>query len=109
MTGLSPEKAAQFARGPGFVSAQATTTTSGIAALLPNADIDDYVFEPYVLQTPKSPHADARCLSFSFAGFPVHTTHNCHLVSDRHLVVQCRSDWNESDCNVWRHTGAATQ
>lgn len=46
MTGLHPEKAAQFARGPDFVSAEATTDASGIRALLPAAKIDDYVFEP---------------------------------------------------------------
>lgn len=43
MTGLHPEKAAQFARGPDFVSAEATTDASGIRALLPAAKIDDYV------------------------------------------------------------------
>ncbi len=43
MTGLDPEKAAQFARGPGFISAEATTEASGIRALLPDAKIDDYV------------------------------------------------------------------
>lgn len=39
-------QATQFVRGPGFVSAAATTASSGIAALLPGAAIDDYVFEP---------------------------------------------------------------
>ena len=39
-------QAAQFVRGPGFVSAAATTAASGIGALLPGAAIDDYVFEP---------------------------------------------------------------
>jgi hypothetical protein len=39
-------QAAQFVRGPGFVSAAATTVASGIGALLPGAAIDDYVFEP---------------------------------------------------------------
>lgn len=43
MTGLDPEKAAQFTRGPDFVSAEATTDASGIRALLPDAKIDDYV------------------------------------------------------------------
>jgi ornithine decarboxylase len=46
MTGLCPERAAQFARGPGFVSARATTAATGIAALVPGHDVDDYVFEP---------------------------------------------------------------
>jgi Adenosylmethionine decarboxylase len=43
MTGLEPVKAAQFIRGPSFVSAEATTDASGIRALLPGAKIDDYV------------------------------------------------------------------
>ncbi len=43
MTELDPEKAAKFARGPGYISAQATTEASGIRALLPTATIDDYV------------------------------------------------------------------
>lgn len=43
MTGLDPVKAAQFVRGPGFVSAEATTNASGIRTLLPGANIDDYV------------------------------------------------------------------
>lgn len=42
---LAPQ-AAQFVRGPGFVSAAATTASSGIGALLVGAAIDDYVFEP---------------------------------------------------------------
>ncbi|KAK9814356.1 hypothetical protein WJX72_004436 [[Myrmecia] bisecta] len=46
MTDLCPFKAAQFARGPNFVSSAATTASSGISALLPGAQIDDYVFEP---------------------------------------------------------------
>ncbi|KAL4419048.1 hypothetical protein ABPG77_011030 [Micractinium sp. CCAP 211/92] len=46
MTGLCPAKAAQFFRSEGYVSAQHTTRTSGIQALVPGADIDDYVFEP---------------------------------------------------------------
>ncbi len=39
-------QAAQFYRGNAFVSARRTTVDSGIAALLPAADIDEYVFEP---------------------------------------------------------------
>ena len=39
-------QATQFVRTPDFVSAAATTMTSGIRALLPGAAIDDYVFEP---------------------------------------------------------------
>ena len=46
MTGLCPVKAAQFVRGSGFVSSAAITAASGIRALLPGADIDDYVFDP---------------------------------------------------------------
>ncbi len=46
MTGLCPVKAAQFVRGSGFVSSAAVTAASGIRALLPGADIDDYVFDP---------------------------------------------------------------
>ncbi len=37
MTGLSPAKAAQFFRSEGYVSAQHTTRTSGIQALVPGA------------------------------------------------------------------------
>ena len=39
-------QATQFVRGPGFVSAGATTASSGIGSLLIGAAIDDYVFEP---------------------------------------------------------------
>lgn len=46
MTELCQEKAVQFFRSEHFVSAQHTSTSSGIQALLPNASIDDYVFEP---------------------------------------------------------------
>ena len=46
MTGLCPVKAAQFVRGAGFVSSAAVTAASGIRALLPGPDIDDYVFDP---------------------------------------------------------------
>jgi S-adenosylmethionine decarboxylase len=46
MTQLMPAKAAQFVRGQGFVSAARTSADSGISALLPGAEIDDYVFEP---------------------------------------------------------------
>lgn len=46
MTELCQEKAVQFFRGDHFISAQHTSTSSGIQALLPNANIDDYVFEP---------------------------------------------------------------
>lgn len=46
MTGLCPVKAAQFARDERFMCSAAVTASSGIRALLPGADIDDYVFEP---------------------------------------------------------------
>ncbi|CAL8465714.1 g5250 [Coccomyxa elongata] len=46
MTSLCPAKAAQFARSCGFISARHTTIDTGIADLLPAADIDEYVFEP---------------------------------------------------------------
>ncbi len=46
MTELCPEKALQFFRSDSFVSAQHTSTSSGIQSLVPNALIDDYVFEP---------------------------------------------------------------
>lgn len=46
MTELCQEKAVQFFRSNHFISAQHTSTSSGIQALLPNASIDDYVFEP---------------------------------------------------------------
>lgn len=46
MTELCQEKAVQFFRGERFISAQHTSVNSGIQALLPNASIDDYVFEP---------------------------------------------------------------
>ena len=39
-------QAAQFCRGANFVSAQQTTLSSGIAALLHGSDIDEFVFEP---------------------------------------------------------------
>lgn len=39
-------QAAQFVRTPHFISAKHTTAASGISSLLPNAKIDDYVFEP---------------------------------------------------------------
>lgn len=41
-----PKQAAQFSRSDIFVSARRTTADTGIAALLPAADIDEYVFEP---------------------------------------------------------------
>lgn len=40
------EQAAQFARDSNFISARHTTIDTGIADLLPAADIDEYVFEP---------------------------------------------------------------
>ena len=40
------EQALQFARGSNFISARHTTVDTGIADLLPAADIDEYVFEP---------------------------------------------------------------
>lgn len=46
MTELCQQKAVQFFRSNHFISAQHTSTSSGIQALLPNASIDDYVFEP---------------------------------------------------------------
>lgn len=46
MTGLCPIKAAQFARDERFMCSAAVTAASGIRALLPGAEIDDYVFEP---------------------------------------------------------------
>ena len=46
MTDLDPTAAAHFIRGPNFVSATDATARSGIAALVPDASIDDYVFEP---------------------------------------------------------------
>lgn len=46
MTGLHPESMAYFFRNEKFVDAKSTTKESGIAELLPNAEIDDYVFEP---------------------------------------------------------------
>ncbi|PSC69452.1 ornithine decarboxylase [Micractinium conductrix] len=46
MTGLAAEKASQFFRSDAYISAQHTTVTSGIQALVPDASIDDYVFEP---------------------------------------------------------------
>lgn len=46
MTQLCQERAVQFFRSEHFVSAQHTSTSSGIQALLPKAQIDDYVFEP---------------------------------------------------------------
>lgn len=46
MTDLGKAAAQRFFRDEGFVSAAHTTTTSGIRALIPGADIDDYVFEP---------------------------------------------------------------
>jgi ornithine decarboxylase len=47
MTGLAPSKAASFYRHQhSFVSTKHTTDVSGIASLLDQEDIDDYVFEP---------------------------------------------------------------
>ena len=46
MTGLCPVKAAQFARDERYICSAAVTAASGIRALLPGAEIDDYVFEP---------------------------------------------------------------
>ena len=46
MTELCPQKALQFFRNDSFISAQHTSTASGIQCLVPNALIDDYVFEP---------------------------------------------------------------
>ena len=46
-TGLCPEQALSFRRADGdFVSAAQTTAKTGIRSLLPNADIDDFLFEP---------------------------------------------------------------
>ncbi|EFJ41238.1 hypothetical protein VOLCADRAFT_84198 [Volvox carteri f. nagariensis] len=46
MTELSPEAAQQFFRDGRFVSAEQTTRDTGIIALKPRAQVDDYVFEP---------------------------------------------------------------
>eukprot|EP01026_Neomeris_dumetosa_P078471 TRINITY_DN8490_c0_g1_i7.p1 TRINITY_DN8490_c0_g1~~TRINITY_DN8490_c0_g1_i7.p1 ORF type:complete len:865 (-),score=133.29 TRINITY_DN8490_c0_g1_i7:195-2789(-) len=46
MIGLEQEAAAQFFRGDTFISAQDTTMRTGIRGLVPNAHIDDFVFEP---------------------------------------------------------------
>ena len=46
MTELCSQKALQFFRNSSFISAQHTSTDSGIHRLVPNALIDDYVFEP---------------------------------------------------------------
>ncbi|GLC45172.1 hypothetical protein PLESTB_000427700 [Pleodorina starrii] len=46
MTELGNEAAQQFFRNERFVSAEQTTKDTGIAALKPRAQIDDYVFEP---------------------------------------------------------------
>uniref|UniRef100_A0A7R9VAB0 adenosylmethionine decarboxylase n=1 Tax=Chlamydomonas euryale TaxID=1486919 RepID=A0A7R9VAB0_9CHLO len=46
MTELGDAAARQFFRTEDFVSAAATTRDTGILALKPGADIDDYVFEP---------------------------------------------------------------
>ena len=46
MTGLDPGRAAQFARHPDFAGAAAVTAATGVRALLPGADVDDFVFDP---------------------------------------------------------------
>jgi len=46
MTGLHAESMAHFFRDEKFVDAATVTKASGIADLLPHAEIDDYVFEP---------------------------------------------------------------
>ncbi len=46
MTELDVEQARQFFRDEKFVSASKVTEDSGIAALVPGAVIDDYVFDP---------------------------------------------------------------
>lgn len=46
MTGLSPQKAAQFFRDESFISSQFTTAKSGISGIVPTHTVDDYVFEP---------------------------------------------------------------
>jgi len=46
LTELDSSRARQFFRDDSFVSAEHTTTASGIRALVPKAVIDDYVFEP---------------------------------------------------------------
>lgn len=46
MTGLARHKAAHFVRGDDFETSRVATEASGIQALLPTAEIDDYVFEP---------------------------------------------------------------
>jgi hypothetical protein len=49
MTGLCRVAARAFFRegNPDFVDAARTTADTGIAGLVPGADIDDYVFEPW--------------------------------------------------------------
>lgn len=46
MTGLARKKVSHFVRGATFTDSRAATAASGIQALLPHAEIDDYVFEP---------------------------------------------------------------
>eukprot|EP00199_Chlamydomonas_sp_CCMP681_P001694 CAMPEP_0119106260 /NCGR_PEP_ID=MMETSP1180-20130426/3998_1 /TAXON_ID=3052 ORGANISM="Chlamydomonas cf sp, Strain CCMP681" /NCGR_SAMPLE_ID=MMETSP1180 /ASSEMBLY_ACC=CAM_ASM_000741 /LENGTH=378 /DNA_ID=CAMNT_0007091551 /DNA_START=272 /DNA_END=1408 /DNA_ORIENTATION=+ len=46
MTKLGAKQCRQFFREGGFVSSAQTTEDTGIAKLLPGADMDDYVFEP---------------------------------------------------------------
>jgi hypothetical protein len=49
MTGLCRVAAQAFYRegNPDFVSAARTTADTGISELVPGADIDDYVFDPW--------------------------------------------------------------
>eukprot|EP00898_Chlorokybus_atmophyticus_P001355 jgi/Chlat1/221/Chrsp1S03129 len=46
MTELDEAKAAQFFRGPDYVSAAETTRTSAINELIPSMEIDAFMFEP---------------------------------------------------------------
>lgn len=46
MTELCSVKASRFFRGHCFESSRAVTTLTGIRALAPKAEMDDYVFEP---------------------------------------------------------------
>lgn len=46
MTDLCEKAAKQFFRADNFISAEHTTISTGIANLVPGAEIDDYVFDP---------------------------------------------------------------
>ena len=62
MTELGTAAAARFVRGVDFISSAQTTQDTGIGALVPDAVVDDYVFDPCGCALARPCHMWVRCV-----------------------------------------------